>query len=124
MLHIMKRNGSTAAQARAERKPAARPKRAARQTGGAQARDQLLGSLGALVRALREERRMTRRQLAPAPGVVKIRLIGEMADISRAAGLLTEAGAEVLAASGPRPNRYDPGVRVHLTIRLPGGEDR
>jgi hypothetical protein len=56
--------------------------------------------------------------------VVKIRLTGEMADISRAAGLLTEAGAEVLDASGPRPNRYDPGVRVHLTIRLPGGEDR
>jgi hypothetical protein len=63
-------------------------------------------------------------RLASEPGVVKIRLMGERADISRAAGLLTEAGAEVLDASGPRPNRYDPGVRVHLTIRLPGTEDR
>jgi hypothetical protein len=66
----------------------------------------------------------TGRRLIPAPGVIKIRLTGDEADISRAAELLTEAGAEVLDASGPRPNRYDPGVRAYLTIRLPAGENR
>ncbi len=66
----------------------------------------------------------TRQRLIPVPGVIKIRLIGDEADISRAAELLTEAGAEVLDASGARPNRYDPGVRVYLTIRLPAGESR
>jgi len=54
----------------------------------------------------------------PADGVVKVRPSGEMADISRAAELLTQAGAEVLDASGPRANREDPGVRVYLTVRV------
>jgi hypothetical protein len=67
---------------------------------------------------------ITRRRLIPAPGVIKIRLVGDEADISRAAELLTEAGAEVLDASGPRPSRYDPGVRVYLVIRLPARENR
>jgi hypothetical protein len=31
---------------------------------------------------------------------------------------------EVLTASGARVNQRDPGVRVHLTVRLPGGEGR
>jgi hypothetical protein len=66
----------------------------------------------------------TRRKLTPAPGVIKIRLVGDEADISRAAELLTEAGVEVLDESGPRPNRYDPGVRVYLVIRLPAMENR
>lgn len=59
---------------------------------------------------------------APADGVVKVRLSGEMADVSRVAGLLAETGAEVLDASGPRANREDLGVRVYLTIRLPAEE--
>ncbi|HEY6323246.1 MAG TPA: KR domain-containing protein, partial [Thermoanaerobaculia bacterium] len=37
---------------------------------------------------------------------------------------LAAAGAEVLTASGRLANRRDPGVRVHLTVRLPGGEGR
>ena len=60
----------------------------------------------------------------PAPGVVKVRLSGEMADIVAVTELLAQAGVEVLDMTGPRPNRYDPGVRVHLTIRLPGGEGK
>ncbi len=60
------------------------------------------------------------RQARPqqAPGVVSVRLSGEHADISRAVGLLVRGGAEVLYTSGPRPNRYDPGERVYLTVRL------
>ncbi len=53
-----------------------------------------------------------------APGVVRVRLSGERADIDRAAGLLAHAGAEVLDTSRPRPNRYDPGERVYMTVRL------
>ncbi len=59
---------------------------------------------------------------APAPGVVKVRLSGEMTDISRAAEMLTQAGVEVLDASGPRTNREDPGVRVYLTVRISPAE--
>jgi hypothetical protein len=57
-------------------------------------------------------------QAGQAPGVVKIRLSGERADIEQAAGLLARAGAEVLDRSRPRPNRDDPGERVYLTVRL------
>jgi hypothetical protein len=63
-------------------------------------------------------------QLAGAPGVVQVRLMGEPADIGRVRALLAAAGAEVLTASGSRVNRRDPGVRVHLTVRLPAGEGR
>ena len=66
---------------------------------------------------------MTARQPTP-PGTVEVRVSGEMADIIRVAEMLTQGGAEVLATRGPRPNRYDPGVRVYLTVRLPGGEGR
>ena len=64
------------------------------------------------------------RQPGTAPGVVEVRLSGEMADIVRVTEMLTQAGSEVLDATGSRPNRYDPGMRVHVTVRLPGGEDR
>jgi hypothetical protein len=63
-------------------------------------------------------------QQAGAAGVVQVRLIGESGDIRRVRDLLTAAGAEVLTASGARVNQRDPGVRVHLTVRLPGGESR
>lgn len=63
-------------------------------------------------------------QQAGAPGVVQVRLIGDVADIGRVRELLAGAGAEVLTASGARVDRRDPEVRVHLTIRLPGGEGR
>ena len=69
-------------------------------------------------------RQPRRRAPLPAEGVVKVRLSGQMTDVGCAAGLLTQAGAEVLDASGPRENREDPGVRVYLTVRLPAGEDR
>lgn len=51
-----------------------------------------------------------------APGVVKVRLSGDRADIEAAAAALAGI-CEVLDRSGPRPNRYDPGERVYLTIR-------
>jgi hypothetical protein len=56
--------------------------------------------------------------------VVQVRLIGEPSDVRRIRDLLAGAGAEVLTASGARVNRRDPGVRVHLTVRVAGGEDR
>ena len=60
---------------------------------------------------------MTRRR-APlqAPGVVKVRLSGERADVDIVAAVLAGI-CEVLDRSGPRPNHYDPGERVYLTIR-------
>ena len=61
---------------------------------------------------------MTRRQPAPAPGAIEVRLSGQMEDIVRVTEMLTQAGAEVLSTHGPRPNRYDPGVRVYLTVRV------
>jgi hypothetical protein len=63
-------------------------------------------------------------QQAGAAGVVQVRLIGESGEIRRVRDLLTAAGAGVLTASGARVNQRDPGVRVHLTVRLPGGEGR
>jgi predicted transcriptional regulator len=63
-------------------------------------------------------------QQAGLPGVVQVRLMGDAGDIRRVRELLAAAGAEVLTASGARVNRRDPGVRVHLTVRLPGGDDR
>jgi hypothetical protein len=52
-----------------------------------------------------------------APGVAKIRLSGDRADIEAAAFALAGI-CEVLNRSGPRSNRYDPGERVYLTIRI------
>ena len=63
-------------------------------------------------------------QQAGMPGVVRVRLIGEASDIGRVRELLAATGAEVMTASGQRVNRRDPGVRVYLTVRLPGGEGR
>ena len=51
-----------------------------------------------------------------APGVVKVRLSGDRADIEIAAAVLAAMFA-VLDQSRPRPNDYDPGERVYLTIR-------
>jgi hypothetical protein len=63
-------------------------------------------------------------QQAGTPGVVQVRLIGDVADIRRVRELLAGAGAGVLTASGARVNRRDPEVRMHLTVWLPGGEGR
>ena len=62
----------------------------------------------------------------PAPEVVKVRLSGERAGIDTVLAVLA-AACEVLDRSGPRPNRYDPGQRVYLTVRtgpVPAGPDR
>lgn len=64
------------------------------------------------------------RKPGTAPGVVRVRLSGEPADIDRVAGLLAGQGTEVLDTTGPRPNRIDPGVRMYLTVRLPDGGAR
>jgi hypothetical protein len=58
-------------------------------------------------------------QAGQAPGVVKVRLSGQLADINQIAALLADSGAELVDRSGPRPGHYDPGVRVYLTVRAP-----
>jgi hypothetical protein len=58
---------------------------------------------------------MTRPAVRQARGVVRVRLSGDLAGIETAAAALA-ARCEVLDRSGPRPNRYDPGERVYLTI--------
>lgn len=55
------------------------------------------------------------------PGVVQVRLIGELEDIDAVAEALAGHGVEVIDRSGPRGNRYDPGVRVYLTVRVHPG---
>jgi hypothetical protein len=57
------------------------------------------------------------------PGVVEVRVSGEMADIVRFTDLVTKMpGVQVLATHGPRPNRRNPGVRIRLTVRMAAGE--
>ena len=59
-----------------------------------------------------------------APGVVQVRLLGALPELAALAQLLASLpGLEILTAHGPRPNRYDPGERVYLTVRidLPAG---
>ncbi|MBO0820991.1 MAG: hypothetical protein J2P26_09100 [Nocardiopsaceae bacterium] len=58
-----------------------------------------------------------------APGVVKVRLSGQLADIKQIATLLAGTGAELVDRSGPRPNHYDPGVRVYLAVRAPASSN-
>jgi hypothetical protein len=52
-------------------------------------------------------------------GAVHLRLMGEREDIEMIASLLACAGAEIVTRSGARPNRTDPGVRVHMVVRAP-----
>ena len=53
---------------------------------------------------------------------VRVRLIGEPADIEAVAQAVNSSpAAEVLTRSRQKPNRYDPGVRVYLIVRV-GGE--
>jgi hypothetical protein len=55
--------------------------------------------------------------------VVKVRLIGESADIdSMVEALGNSEAVELIDRSGDRPNRYDPGVRVYLTVRVGEGQ--
>ncbi|MGH3222571.1 MAG: hypothetical protein ACRDPY_28395 [Streptosporangiaceae bacterium] len=67
------------------------------------------------------------RRPEPTPGVVEVRLLGVREDVDTllsliermAAGLpVTTVGIELLHRSGYRPNRYDPGERMHLTVRV------
>ncbi len=54
-----------------------------------------------------------------APGVVQVRLLGARPELAALAGLVAALpGVEILTAHGPRPNRYDPGERVYLTVRI------
>jgi hypothetical protein len=54
-----------------------------------------------------------------APGVVQVRLLGSRPELIALAGCLGNLpGLEILTAHGPRPNRYDLGERVYLTIRI------
>jgi hypothetical protein len=58
-------------------------------------------------------------QAGTAPGVVKVRLSGELADIEAVAMVLGAGlgqAIEQIERSAPYPNRRDPGVRVYLTV--------
>jgi hypothetical protein len=59
---------------------------------------------------------VTRPAAQQAPGVVKVCLAGERADMEAVAAVLAGI-CDVLDRSEPRPNRYDPGERIYLTIR-------
>jgi hypothetical protein len=50
--------------------------------------------------------------------VLKVRLSGDAADCAAAADQLA---AWTVDRSAPYPNRRDPGVRVYLTLLIPGG---
>jgi hypothetical protein len=55
--------------------------------------------------------------------VVKVRLLGELADIEAVAAVLggrLGCGIEQIERSTPYPNRRDPGVRVYLTVLVNG----
>lgn len=53
------------------------------------------------------------------PGVVQVRLLGSRPALAALAVLVASLpGVEILTACGPRPNRYDPGERVYLTVRI------
>ncbi len=59
-----------------------------------------------------------------APGIVKVRLSGEPADVEMLATLLADyagSGLDVLERSAPYPNRRDFGVRVYMTIQITDG---
>jgi hypothetical protein len=68
------------------------------------------------------------RRAGQAPGVVKVRLSGDPADLERFAQFLTggSRGAgeavEVIEESGLYANRRDPGCRLYLTVRLIQGD--
>lgn len=55
------------------------------------------------------------------PGVVKVRLSGDMAGLDALTVILAaDPAVEVLTGpDGPYPNRRDPGHRVYLTVRIP-----
>ena len=60
-------------------------------------------------------------QAGTAPGVVKIRLSGDPADLGRLAHVLTRSAADcvvVLEESALYANRRDPGWRCYLTVRI------
>lgn len=64
-----------------------------------------------------------------APGVVRVALSGEPADLETLAHVLTRIGlgpagaVEVIEESRLYPNRRDPGYRLYLTVRItPGGQ--
>lgn len=54
-----------------------------------------------------------------APGLVQVRLLGSLPELTALAGLVGSLpGLEILTARGPCPNRHDPGERVYLTVRI------
>lgn len=60
-------------------------------------------------------------QAGQAPGVVKVRLSGDLGDIEVVAEILSGypgAPVEDLDRSAPYPNRRDPGQRVYLTLHI------
>jgi hypothetical protein len=59
-----------------------------------------------------------------APGIIKVRLSGAVADVELLATLLADyagSGLDALERSAPYPNRRDPGVRVYLTLQIADG---
>ncbi len=55
----------------------------------------------------------------PAPGVVKVRLLGAAEDIEAAARVLCAGPRLELVDRSPLyPNRRDPGARAYLTLQI------
>jgi hypothetical protein len=62
---------------------------------------------------------------AAGPGVAELRLSGTRAGRDRLLAVLTTSpGVEVPGQPGPRPNRYDPGDRACLPLRVRTGSQR
>ena len=62
---------------------------------------------------------MTGRELKPAAGVVRVRLLGSALDADIVAAIIA-ASPDAIVAERSRPyrNRDEPGERVYLTVRV------
>jgi hypothetical protein len=60
-------------------------------------------------------------QAESAPGVVRVRLLGDTADADVLAAILAASPViEVIDKSAPRLNRREAGVRLYFTVRITG----
>lgn len=60
-----------------------------------------------------------------APGVVKVRVTGQPEDAKAVLALLADHDGdqvEVIGQSSAQASRYEPGVRLYLTVRIPPKE--
>lgn len=55
---------------------------------------------------------------------LRVRVSGDLAGIDWILSVLRAAGLNVSGQSAPRPNRYEPGHRVYVTVRFPSSSTR